>query len=119
MLFRSNAGIYERVVEVLRTDLDRARALGLEWLKTRMPTGGKHDFGLETALSMLERYGVITGDIEESTIELIGNLPESLADQDRLDEKKQRDQRKLYSLVELIRHEGDRKEFIRDYFGLR
>ncbi len=114
-----NAGIYERVVEVLRTDLDRARALGLEWLKTRMPTGGKHDFGLETALSMLERYGVITGDIEESTIELIGNLPESLADQDRLDEKKQRDQRKLYSLVELIRHEGDRKEFIRDYFGLR
>lgn len=112
------AAIYERVVDVLQSDLDRARGLGIEWLKSRMPSGGKHDFRLETALSMLERYGVITGDLEESTIELIGNLPESLTDQERLDEKKQRDQRKLYSLVELIRYQGDRKEFIRNYFGL-
>lgn len=113
------AAIYERVVDVLKSDLDRARGLGIEWLKSRMPSGGKHDFRLETALSMLERYGVITGDLEEATIELIGELPKPLADQKCLDEKKQRDQRKLYSLVELIRYEGDRKDFIRDYFGLR
>ena len=113
------AAIYERVVSVLKTDLEKARSLGLEWLKSKMHAGGKHDFRLETALSMLERYGVIAGDIDGATIELTGELPLQLSDQDRLDEKRQRDQRKLYSLVELIRFDGNRKEFLRDYFGLR
>ena len=61
---------------------------------------------------------VIEGEWEPMTLEVIDKLPPQLVDQDRLDEKLKRDQQKLYALVQFVRHEGDRKAFIHDYFGL-
>ena len=49
--------------------------------------------------------------------EVIGELPERLLDHGRLADKLERDQRKLYALVEYARHPGDRKQFIHDYFA--
>jgi ATP-dependent DNA helicase RecQ len=113
-----DADIYERVDEVLRRDLEKVHAFGLDWLRDRLHTGGKNDRQLETALSMLERYGVIELIWEPLEINVIGTLPAELVDRSRLAAKLRRDQQKLYSLVELVRHEGDRRDFLREYFGL-
>ncbi len=113
-----DADVYERVYEVLRDDLEKVHGFGLEWLRERLHIGHKSDHQLETSLAMLERYGVIELVWEPLQIELVGNLPADLNDRNHLEEKRRRDQRKLYSLVELARYEGDRRDFLRDYFGL-
>jgi len=114
--------VYERVFDLVTNQHEQVEAFGLPWLRERLHFKGKHDRRLETALSMLDRYGVIEGDWrdqEQIQIEVTGELPEQLTDPDYLDAKLKRDQQKLLALVQFIRHEGDPKEFIHDYFGLQ
>ena len=49
---------------------------------------------------------------------LVSDLPEALTDGERLAAKLRRDQEKLLALVNFVRHEGDRKAYIHEYFGL-
>lgn len=49
-------------------------------------------------------------------LQLLGDLPASLADADTLAAKLRRDQEKLLAMVEYARWDGDRKQFLADYF---
>ncbi|MFM9963534.1 MAG: RecQ family ATP-dependent DNA helicase [Planctomycetaceae bacterium] len=115
-----DADFYHRVYDFVAHDHERATAFGLDWLRDQLHAKHKHDHRLETVLGMLERYGVIEGtwDDESLQIEVLSALPDELLDRDRLAIKLRRDQEKLLALVRLIRHEGDRMDFIREYFGL-
>lgn len=107
---------YRSVYQLLSEDRERLTAFGLEWLKER--TDSRHDRRAETALAMLDRFGVVEGTVEPLNLTVAGPLHPALMDEDRLQAKRIRDQRKLYSLVQYVRHEGDRKQFIHEYFGL-
>lgn len=109
---------YERVFDLLVHDKEQVDAFGLEWMREKLHDRQKHDRRLEAALAMLERYGAIEGSWEPMRLEVCGPLPRELADPDQLAAKLRRDQQKLLSLVQFIRHEGDRRDFLRDYFGL-
>ena len=52
-----------------------------------------------------------------SQIEVVSELPTALQDQEHLGRKLQAGQQKLLSLVEYVRHEGDRQAFLHDYFA--
>ena len=114
-----DADFYHRVYDFVAHDHERATAFGLDWLRDQLHAKHKHDHRLETVLGMLERYGVIEGtwDDESLQLEVLSALPDELLDRDRLAIKLRRDQEKLLALVQLIRHEGDRMDFIREYFG--
>ena len=116
----SNPGaeFYERIYDLLQHDLEQIHAFGLEWLREKLQFREKHDRRLETALAMLDRHGVIEGTISPLRMEVVGPLPEALRDPAQLDEKRKRDQQKLYTLVRYTRCTGDRKAFIHEYFGL-
>ncbi len=113
-----DATYYDRVHDLLLHDRDQAQAFGLEWLREKLHHKQKHDHRLQTALAMLDRYGVIEGSLDPLNIEVVSKLPAELQDAQRLEEKLRRDQQKLYSLVEYVKCEGDRMAFIHDYFGL-
>ncbi|MCH7725402.1 MAG: ATP-dependent DNA helicase RecQ [Planctomycetes bacterium] len=113
-----DAEYYSRVYDFIAHDLEQIKAFGLDWLREKLHHREKHDHRLETSLSMMERHGVIEGDLSSADIKVIDELPESLRQQSRLDEKLKRDQQKLYSLVQYVKCEGDRKAFIHEYFGL-
>jgi ATP-dependent DNA helicase RecQ len=113
-----DAAFYERVYDFLEHELEQINAFGIDWLRERLHHRHKHDRRLESALAMLDRYGVIEGSLAPLDLQLVANLPESLRDQERLDAKLLRDQKKLYTLVEYVKSEGDRKAFIHEYFGL-
>lgn len=113
-----NAEFYERVYDLLVHNKEQIDAFGLEWLRERLHARQKHDHRLETALGMLERYGVIEGTWEPMQLTVLGKLAPELSDQQRLSEKLKRDQQKLLALVQFIRHEGDRKEYLNEYFGV-
>lgn len=113
-----DSGYYDRLYDVLCQRQEELRSFGMEWLHEKMHRRGRQDPRLDTALAMLDRHQVVSGDRDPWTIEVIGRLPERLSDPDQLDTKLKRDQQKLLTLVHYARHEGDRKAFIHEYFGL-
>ena len=113
-----DAAFYDRVYNVLKNDADQVGAYGLEWLRDKVLHKNRHDRRLETALAMLDRYGVIYGSLDPLDVTVVDGLPERLQDEEYLGEKLKRDQKKLYALVEYVNFEGDRMAFVHDYFGL-
>lgn len=116
----SNPGAeyYQRLHHLLENDAEKVQAFGMEWLREKLTHRNKHDRRLETALAMLDRWGVLEGPIHPWRAKLTGPLPEALGDQEALDAKLARDQQKLYALVQYVKCEEDRKVFIHSYFGL-
>lgn len=120
-----DAEFYQRVFSLLETESERIHAEGLDWLRTELHAKqGRHDRRLDTALAMLERYGTLASDSDWRTddhprLSVAADLAPALLDEERLAEKLQRDQQKLYALVQYVNHGGDRKEFLNDYFGVK
>jgi len=113
-----NAEFYQRVYDLLVRNPEQVGAFGIEWVEQKLYGKKANDSRLETVLAMLARYGVIDRGPHNQQLKVLGNMAPDLVDQRRLDKKLVRDQRKLYSLVEYAKHEGDRKAFIHEYFGL-
>ena len=109
---------YERVYDLLIHNREQVDAFGLEWMREKLHARQKHDRRLETVLGMLERYEVIEGTWEPMRLTVIGELAPELRDHERLAAKLRRDQQKLLALVQFIRHDGDRTDYIREYFGI-
>lgn len=112
------AEYYARVYDLLLHRAEEVEAFGMEWVRETLHPKKRHDHRIDTALQMFDRHGVIEGARGHQVPEIISELPLALQDEDRLQEKLRRDQQKLYALVQLIRHDGDRKAFIHEYFGL-
>ena len=67
---------------------------------------------------MLMRWGVIEGSLNPMQLLVTGKLPRRLTDAEQLDGKLKRDQKKLLAMLQYVKHEGDRKQYILEYFGL-
>ncbi len=113
-----DAEFYERVFDFLNNDMEQVNAFGLDWLRERLHHKQKQDRRLETALSMLDRWGVVEGSLHPLNLTVIGELPDRLKDAEALADKLQRDQKKLLAMLQYVKYEGDRKQFIHEYFGL-
>lgn len=113
-----DADFYQRVYDHLKHDNEQVRAFGIDWLREQLCDRQKHDRRVETALSMLQRHGVIEDENDLREVQVDGPLPEALRDEERLNAKLLNDQKKLYALVQYVQYEGNRKQFIHEYFGL-
>ena len=112
-----DADFYQRLYDFLAFDRDRVRALGIEWLREQLSAKNRRDRRLETALGMLQRYGVIADENDLVDVTVLAELPESLSNQTLRSAKLLRDQRKLYAMVEYVQSNGQHREFIENYFG--
>ena len=113
-----DADFYYRVYDMLTSEIEQVRAFGFDHLRERLHAKDKHDHRLETALAMLDRHNVVANVLDLSRVEVLRDLPAELQDQESLSEKLRAGQEKLLALVEYVRHEGDRKAFLHEYFGL-
>ena len=116
-----DADFYRQVHYVLEQDLEKVNAFGIEWLNEKiLGRQARHDRRLESALLMLERFGVIQFSKPiagtEKQISHYSALPDSLTNETGLAEKLRRDQQKLLAMVEYVRCETDRREFLTTYF---
>lgn len=108
----------ERLLGLLRTRFDEVRAHGLDFLREQLVYKNRGDFRLETALNLLERHGVIAGDLERGGFELLSEaLPESLADEELREEKKKHDLKRLHGVVRYADNDGCRRVFLHAHFG--
>ena len=113
-----DAAFYKRVYYFLEHESEKIDAFGMEWLREKLHFKQKHDRRLETTLTMMQRWGVIEGSLHPLKIKITSELSEHLRDDELLSEKLKRDQHKLLSMLQYVQHEGDRKTFLRSYFGL-
>ena len=109
---------YQQLYTLLTERREEVQAFGMEWLERQLVAKGEFDQRLSTALAMFDRHGVVRGSQPPECFEVAGPITSQLENRERLADKLQRDQRKLYALVEYVNCEGDRKEFIHHYFGL-
>jgi ATP-dependent DNA helicase RecQ len=110
--------MYKRVWHMLDNDLEQVNAFGIDWVKERLHDRRRVDFRADTVFAMLDRYGAVELGERPWSVNITGDLPGPLVDEDKHDEKLKRDQMKLHTLVQYARHEDDRKQFVDDYFGV-
>ncbi len=108
---------YFALYNLLKRDLGLINSSGIEYLREQMNFKNKNDFRIETALAMLDRYGVTEGELERKNLLLTNELPEILQNEEHLKEKLLNDNKKLLSVVNYFRSEYCRRVFISDYFG--
>jgi len=113
-----SADFYSALFDLLKRDLHAVNSVeGIEHLREQMNFKNRKDFRIETAIGMLDRYGVIEGSLENHNINIIDDLPEELLNEERLKEKLLSDNKKLLSVVNYFREEECRRVFISKYFG--
>jgi len=112
-----DANYYSRMYDLLRSSLEAANAMGVDYLREQMSYKNKSDFRVETVLAMLDRYGVTEGTIENKNLTLVDELPHELYDETYLKTKLLNDNKKLLSVVNYFKSETCRRVYISDYFG--
>lgn len=112
-----DVNFYFALYNLLKRDLGLINSSGIEYLREQMNFKNKNDFRIETALAMLDRYGVTEGELERKNLLLANELPEILQDEEHLKEKLLNDNKKLLSVVNYFRGENCRRVFISNYFG--
>ena len=113
-----DAEYYERVYEYLIQDAERIDAFGHEWLNKQLQCRSKHDHRLDTVLALFDRHGVVAGPQSPDCFRVVADLPDGFRDVERLAEKRLRDQKKLYALVQYVNEAEERMRFIHEYFGI-
>ncbi len=108
---------YDRLYALLYENEGMANSMGLDYLREQLNFKNRHDFRLETALNMLDRYGVTEGSVEQKNFQFLDEVPDILLDEDHFQEKLLNDQKKLLSMVQYFRAETCRRVFISTYFG--
>ncbi|PHQ34542.1 RecQ family ATP-dependent DNA helicase [Rhodopirellula bahusiensis] len=112
-----DADFYDRLMFALEHHADRCTAYGLDWLRKELQRVSPHDHRVDTAIAMLDRHGVVAGPREPECFQLIGVLPEKFRDNDWLAEKRQRDQKRLYAMVQFAATPAEeRQAFLNRYF---
>lgn len=111
------ADFYYALFDLLQRDLQRANSEGFDFLREQMNFKNRKDFRIETALSMLDRYVVTEGSIENKNLAIIDELPDQLQDDLFMKEKLLNDNKKLLSMVNYFKSKECRRVFISDYFG--
>ncbi|MCB2180452.1 MAG: ATP-dependent DNA helicase [Desulfobulbaceae bacterium] len=112
-----DADFYNRLYQILTEDPEAVNAQGTEWLKEKLLFKTKHDFRVETGLSMFDRYGVTEGSIEKHDLRVASPFPKEIS-QEKVNAKMKNEQKKLHFMVGYIKTEGCRKALIHEYFGI-
>jgi len=112
-----DADFYFALYNLLQRDTGLINSSGIDFIREQMSFKSKNDFRIETALAMLDRYGVTEGEIEKKNLKIADELPGILQDEEFLKKKLLNDNKKLLSMVNYFRNENCRRVFISDYFG--
>jgi ATP-dependent DNA helicase RecQ len=112
-----DADFYHALYDILKRDIQLVNSDGIEHLREQMNYKTRTDFRVETALNMLDRYGVTEGSPETGDLIVLGELPSQLEDEEILKEKMMSDNKKLLSIVNYYKEVDCRRVYISEYFG--
>lgn len=112
-----DAGFYGRLYSLLHDNIESANSFGPEYLREQLSYKNRSDFRLETALGMMERYGILEGSLEKRSLALTEEIPDDLLNAELREAKLLADRKRLLALVQYFRSETCRRVYISRYFG--
>ncbi len=112
------AEFYHRAYNLLLSEGERVNAEGMDYFKEQLTFKNRRDFRAETVLSLLDRWAVVEGSIENKNIRVVRSLPEHLTEDSFLEQKLKNEQMKLYKMMQYAKLDTCRKAFIHEYFGV-
>lgn len=112
------ADYYERAYTILETNIEKANAYGIDYLKEQLSYKNKRDHRISTVLNMFDRYNMTTGSIDHKNLKLEEDIHDIFLDQSHLDKKKIREQKKLLAMMNYTKSDHCLMQNIHHYFGL-
>ena len=107
----------QTIAGLLHDHPQEANSGGEAFFAERLIWKGKRDPRLDTALALLDRFGVTQGCLESHNLRVLGDLPENLCDVELRAEKRQRDLMRLQQMVAYANSDDCRRRVIHAYFG--
>lgn len=109
---------YQKLYMFLSKEIEKVNTFGIDYLKEQLVYKNRFDFRLETALGIMERYGVTSGSIQAKNLKLITHLPESLLSEEVHEKQINHARLQLLGIVNYQKYEECRFGFIEEYFGM-
>ena len=106
------------VARVLQGWGDRAAQHDREELQQQLGLRRGHDGRVDTCLQWLETLGITQGSLEQRNLRLIRPLDPAEIPDSLCPEKRERDLRRLLSIVEYVRSDRCRRAWLNEYFGI-
>jgi ATP-dependent DNA helicase RecQ len=113
-----NASFLRDTWDLLKRLGDGVNSFDYEHLQEHVVHRHRADHRLETALNLFDRHGVTEGELDRGSLRLVDELPPHLRDDDYLGRREKKSYLNLKSLVDFVRSEECRKEFIHSHFGV-
>ncbi len=104
---------------ILRKNIEIIRQQGFDFIKDKLLFYHKRDFRLNTTLTMFKSLGVTNDYDRHKHVNVIGDIPEFLLDEENHKTKLLKQNKKLLKLVEYAKSETCRKQLIFEYFGMQ
>ncbi|MES0489530.1 MAG: RecQ family ATP-dependent DNA helicase [Leptospirales bacterium] len=104
------------VYSVMKNLADNLKSLSYDELQEKVVYKNRGDQRLQTVLNLFQRYGVTSGDTERHSLTLVKELPEELISKTYIEFKKKNSQQRLYQMLQYVKTEHCRREFVYDYF---
>jgi len=105
------------VYSVLKNLAEKLKSLSYDELQEKVVYKNRGDQRLQTVLNLFNRYGVTSGDPERHSLALLKELPDELTSKKYLDFKKKNSQLRLYQMLQYVKSEKCRREFVYEYFN--
>lgn len=117
---KPDPGFIYSTYELIRRNLDRFKAEGLDYLREQLNFYNKRDFRVETTLNLLERWDAVSWHNKNPrTLEIIGDIPEEYLDKEKFQNHLKAQNQKLYDMVEFMNEKDQcRRSIVYSYFGL-
>ena len=105
-----------RAADFFEASRDQPELMNAEALRDHMVYRNSGDFRSQYAVRELERLGVLAPSSEPGRFTFDAALELEAVSEPAREEKRMRDLLRLQKVVEFVHSEGDRKQFLRDYF---
>jgi ATP-dependent DNA helicase RecQ len=76
------------------------------------------DHRLQTVLNLFDRYHVTEGSLEAGSLAVTGVIPEEIISPEIIEQKIQTDRMRLYDMLQYVKNEECRREYIHNYFNV-
>jgi ATP-dependent DNA helicase RecQ len=94
----------------------QSSSLDYDTLQSYMTFKNKGDHRIQTALNLLESKGLVSGNLEQGSLQVETEWQDHLYSNEEFESKKKENQKRLYQIVLYSKAKDCRRKFIHEYF---
>ena len=110
-------GFVQKVYNLIERDNDRVNQEGIDFVREQLNFYNRRDFRVETALNLLDRWGVTSGELHKRNLQVVDELPKEYLDAEKFEARLKSQNQALLALVQFTSSSSCRLNSVYEYFG--